>query len=486
MARFFLLKDKDGWEKLQEVARNAVVQVFAQVAEFNWCEPYKIRREYERRGTGFFINEKGYFITNAHIVNEAKTIWIQVPAFGRKPLFADVVGFCPERDLALLRLKEKDRVLIRSKLITIPWLQLGDSDTVERTDTILVLGYPLGQYSLKSTTGVLSGRESMRGRVFLQITAPINPGNSGGPLLDKSGNVIGVAIASVFFAQNIGYAIPINELKLILDDLYNVPFVRRAYLGARFNYSSDEQATFLGNPLPAGFYINKVFKNSLLEKAGVQEGDMIYECNGYRIDAYGETEVPWLRDKVSVFDLVSRLKSGDDVYLVTYRHGKRHDVRFIFTLTDPYPIRWIYPDYESVDYELIAGMVIMQLESNHLPFLLRLMPYLVKYEKMENKTEPMLVIAHIMPGSYAHQVRSLMPGYTIAEINGKQVKTLDQLREALAQSAQTGFVTLKTSDDIFIVFSLEKIIEQEPQLAKDFVYQVSPTVQVLAQLLKEK
>lgn len=486
MARLILFDKGSGWEGLQETTRNAVVQVFAQVAEFNWREPYKVRHEYERRGSGFFINDQGYFITNAHIINEAKTIWIQVPAFGRKPLFAEVVGFCPERDLALLRVKDEDRSVIEKKLGTIPSLIFGNSDSLVRTDKVLVLGYPLGQYRLKSATGVLSGRESSRGRVFLQITAPINLGNSGGPLLNGNGMVVGVAIAAVIEAQNIGYAIPINELKLILDDLSKSSFVRRGYLGARFNYASDEQATFLGNPVPSGFYVNKLFKGGLLEKAGIQEGDMIYEINGYGIDAYGDVEVPWSRDKISLLDVVSRLKIGDEVVLVLYRNGERQDITFIFELTDPYPIRWIYPDYEKVDYELFGGMVIMPLEGNHLPLLIKLMPYLVKYEKMENRAEAMLVIAHIMPGSYAHQLRSLRPGFTISEINGVPVGTLQELREALSESAKSGFVTLKTSDDIFVVFSLDKIAEQEPQLSKDFVYTMSPTLQALMQLRKKK
>jgi len=477
--RLVFLKKRDDWSQLQKTVHNSVVQLFAQVAEFNWLEPYKVRREYERRGSGFFINDEGYLITNAHIVNEAKTMWIQIPGFGRKPLFADVVGFCPDRDLALLRVKEKDRTFIQSQIGTIPCLSLGDSDTVERTSKVLVLGYPLGQHRMKVATGVISGRESVAGRIFLQITAPVNPGNSGGPLLDNNGNVIGVAIAASSRAQNVGYAIPINELKLVLDDLYTIPFVRRTYLGARFNYSSDEQASFLGNPLPAGFYVNKVFRNSLFEDVGVQAGDMIYEFNGYHLDAYGDAKGPWSHDRVSIFDLVSRLKIGDEISLVIYRNGKRQEVRFTFTLINPYPIRRIYPEYEKAEYELFGGMVIMQLEENHLPSLIKLMPYLVKYNKIENKVDPILVISHIMPGSYAHQLRNLMPGFTISEINGTTVKTLAQLRDALSTSVQTGFVTLKTTDDVFVVFSLKKILEQESQLAKDFVYHISPTIQAL-------
>jgi len=486
MARMILFDQDHESDRLEYVTQNSVVQVFAQIAEFNWKEPYKVRQEYERRGSGFFINNKGYIITNAHIIDQAKTMWVQIPALGLEPLFAEIVGFCPSRDLALLRINDQARSQIEKKLGSIPHLALGDSDVLERNDKVIVLGYPLGQYRLKSATGVLSGRESSRGRVFLQITAPINRGNSGGPLLDAQGNVVGVAIAAIIEAQNIGYAIPINELKLILEDLSASSFVRRGYLGGRFNFASDEYAQFLKNPVPAGFYVNKVFKGGLLEKAGICEGDMIYELNGYRIDAYGDVDVPWSNDKISILDVISRFKIGEQVGLVAYRKGQRLDVTFMFELTDPYPIRWIYPDYEAVEHELFGGMVIMELEENHLPYLIQIDPFLIKYEKTENRVDPALVITHIMPGSYAHQTRNLQPGFTIVEVNGIPVKTLQQLRNALSESVKTGFITLKTGDDIFVVFSLDKLAELEPQLAKDFVYDISTTLQNIIDQYKKK
>ena len=110
---------------------------------------------------------------------------------------------------------------------------------------MLVLGYPLGQYRVKSSTGVVSGWESGAGRSWIQITAPINPGNSGGPLVNDLGQVIGIAVSAVFPSQNVGYAIPINELKMILENLHTQGLVRRANLGLAFNFGSDALAKFL-------------------------------------------------------------------------------------------------------------------------------------------------------------------------------------------------------------------------------------------------
>ena len=162
------------------MARDTVVQVFAQIAELDLMQPYKTPTQYGSRGSGFFINEHGHIITNAHVIDQAHAIWIQIPSLGKRLINVIVVGICPERDIALLRVADEDVDYIRSELGYIPYLVLGDSDKVRRSDEVLALGYPLGQESLKSTTGVISGRE----KNLIQMSAPINPGSSGGPLLN--------------------------------------------------------------------------------------------------------------------------------------------------------------------------------------------------------------------------------------------------------------------------------------------------------------
>src|SRR5579864_7431121 len=97
------------WAQVQEIMQNSVVQVISQVATFNWSEPYRVEEQHEGRGTGFFIDCEGHLITNAHVVDQAKTIWIHVPMLGKKPLFAHIVSFCPDRDLALLRIDAAGR-----------------------------------------------------------------------------------------------------------------------------------------------------------------------------------------------------------------------------------------------------------------------------------------------------------------------------------------------------------------------------------------
>ena len=350
----------------------------------------------------------------------------------------------------------------------------------------LSLGYPLGQYRLKSTTGVVSGLESVDGRVLIQITAPINPGNSGGPLLNVQGEVIGIAIASIELSQNIGYVIPINELKLIMDDLRTNKFVRKLILGFSYSYSGDEKAAFLGNPLPSGLYINAVFKNSLLEAAGIKEGDMLYEFNGYTVDCYGEVRAPWSLDTTTLNDLIGRVAQGEKVSLLLYRDGKKVSITFDFNVTSPLAIRQIYPEYELVEYEVIAGLIIMQLSDNHIELLEDEAPHLLFYRLPENQNKPVLVVTSVLTGSYAHQVQACEPGDIIAEVNGRKVGSFNSFKAALRLSGKTGFVTIKTTRNMLAVFSLARLLEQEKQLSQDFVYPISKTIQELYKKVAHK
>ena len=480
--------NKNGiWLKIEEMAQNSVIQVFAQVGEFNWTEPYKIGDQFENRGTGFFVNEYGYIVTNYHVIHEAKIIWIQLPALGREIVHAYVVGFCPDSDIAILAISKDGFSKIKTKLGNIPFLALGDSDTVRRTNSVMTLGYPLGHHFIKSTIGIVSGRASTGGISLIQITAPINPGNSGGPILSSFGTVIGVAVSSHMMAQNVGYAIPINELKNIFEDLQKERFLRKPFIGVLFQNATNDQAKFLGNPSPAGYYVRKVLKNTLMEKAGVLPGDMLYIFNGHKIDAYGEAKVPWSSDRVLLTDLISRLSIGDLVSLVMYRKGEKKEVNFTLEKPPVYPVRPIFPGYEEIDYEVLGGLVVMELRDNHLPLLSQVNPDLIKYMKIENKIEPVLVVTHILPGSYAQQLRCLSEGQAIIKVNGKEVKMLNDFRVALRPSVDTDFLTIETSDKTFAVFEFKAMLEDEKKLSMSFAYPISVSIaKLIKQVVKHK
>jgi serine protease Do len=463
----------EAWRDIQERVRNTVVQVFSQVAEIDILQPYKTPSQYKSSGSGFFIDDKGYIITNAHVVIQAKSVWVQIPHFGKRIFDTTIVGIAPDHDLALLRMSDEGVEVVRRELGAIPYLQLGDSDSVHRADEVMALGYPLGQESLKSTTGVISGRES----TMIQMSAAINPGSSGGPLLNIKGQVIGINTAMVMEAQNAGYIIPVNDLKIILPSLFKEKIVRKPFLGILFNNATDALTEYLGNPQPGGPYIVEVVKNSTLYKAGVLRGDMIYEINGHRVDQYGEMNVPWTEDKISITDFVSRLSIGDKVSIVLYRNGKRKEVTTTFKHMDLMPIRKVYPNFEDIDYETFAGMVIMELTINHVAALANKAPALANFADIKNQSEPVLIVTHVFPTSYVARTRTLSAGTTINEVNGQIVHSLEDFRKAVKKSVDTGFLTLRVSDNImhisdhvFIVLPFDRVIGEEQQLAFDYRY----------------
>lgn len=470
------------WRPIQERVKDTVVQVFSQILEFNFLEPYKTPNQYSATGTAFFISDEGDLITNAHVVNQAPTVWIQIPSLGKQIIDVDVLSVSPERDLALLRVKPEGLATIRTALGTVPYLSFGDSDAVKRSEEVLALGYPLGQQSLKSTSGVISGREGQ----LIQMSAPINPGNSGGPLLNAAGQVIGINTANVPDAQNVGYIIPINDLKNVLSDMRTMKLVRKPFLGVLFNNATESLTELLGNPEPGGCYVVEVVDKSTLSMAGVKRGDMLYEINHLPIDRYGEMQVPWSEDKISIVDYVARLSVGEQVHLVVYRNGERKELAAQFNQAELPAIRKFYPGYEEIDYEVAAGMVVMPLTLNHIAGLSKSVSGLTKFAELKHQTEPTLIVTHIFPSSQLYRSRSIAIGSTLNEVNGLPVRTLQEFRDALQKPIAGKFLTIRAtdnvaraSDNVFVALPYTKLLDEETVLASTYHYHLSPTMQAM-------
>lgn len=464
------------WEKLQKNLQDTVVQLFVTNAEHHILQPYKVPNQGQCCGSGFIINEDGEIITNAHVANGSTSIMVQMPSFGKHQFEVDLVGIMPEKDFALLKFRPEDQEFIKTTLGKMPYLKLGDSDKLMRSQEILALGYPLGQQSLKSTTGVISGRESG----MIQMSAPINPGSSGGPSLNCQGYVVGINTAGICSAQNVGYIIPINDVKIFLKDLRAGGLVRKPYIGIYQSMATKDLLEALGNPLPGGTYVVEVlFDSPLYEK--LLTGDMIYEINGVPVDLYGEMSVPWSEDKVSTAEYISRLSVGQKVEMVVYRRGKKMKFNCTFDRKKLSPIRQVFTEYEELPFEAFGGYVVMPLMINHLPQLVPMSNTLAKYAEDKNQSEPVLVVTHVMPDSPAHRARLRLTGSALSKINGKEVKTLEDLRTALASSGS--IITIETADNILVAIAKDKVLKAEPILARTFGYTITPCMQ---QLLKQQ
>ncbi|UCH98023.1 MAG: trypsin-like peptidase domain-containing protein, partial [Candidatus Aminicenantes bacterium] len=219
-------------------------------------------------GSGFFISNDGYIITNNHVVENA--IKVRIKTIDDKEYIARIIGTDPKTDLALLKIDAEN----------VPFIRLGDSNKVEVGEWVLAIGNPLEQ-DLSVTAGIISAKGRQLGMAeyedFLQTDAAINRGNSGGPLINMEGKVIG--INSVILAPGggnigIGFAIPSNLAEKVVGDLKTKGRVIRGYLGIRIQALSESEAKDF-DLTTAGILVIKVEEDSPAEKAGLKKYDLI-------------------------------------------------------------------------------------------------------------------------------------------------------------------------------------------------------------------
>lgn len=229
-------------------------------------------------GSGFLIDQAGHVLTNYHVVGGSSDVKLLLS--GGRTFDARLVGTAPAFDIALLKVETGGAV--ETELLPLP---LGDSDKLEIGQKVLAIGNPLGLHNTL-TTGILSGLSRDipgapvgLGQAFLQTDAAINPGNSGGPLLDSSGNVIGINAVVARDGQNIGFAIPINFVKKILPELISMGHVYRPALGFSALPIAPGMATLLGLSVRSGLLIQEVIEGGPAAIAGLRAGSRMIPMN---------------------------------------------------------------------------------------------------------------------------------------------------------------------------------------------------------------
>ncbi|HEY8486717.1 MAG TPA: trypsin-like peptidase domain-containing protein [Limnochordales bacterium] len=287
-----------------------------------WFGPLPSPGQPPSAGTGFIISEDGYVLTNQHVVgqpNQGQRIMVKlsVPNFsGEVP--AQLVGSSFSLDLAVLKI-EKPRGVDR-----LPVAPLGDSDRTRPGEWVIAIGNPYGeQLEHTVTVGVVSAKgrrirafdqESGRVREYenlLQTDAAINPGNSGGPLVNINGEVIGINTAVNTQGQNIGFAIPINAAKRVLNDLIRRGGVVGPYLGVQVSDLDRRLAQYLGLPDTRGALVEEVVDGSPAAKAGLQAYDVIRRL--------GRTDIETAQQLINE---LQKFKPGDRVPVQVWREGR--------------------------------------------------------------------------------------------------------------------------------------------------------------------
>lgn len=472
--------------KLQQDCKNTVVKVVVDQLIFNMAEPYRAPKQEEVFGSGFFIDEEGFILTNYHVIGFSIKVAVQLAMFGKEKFGCEVVGVCPDRDLALLKLMPESYNKIVSILGHIQYLVCGDSDKVKRGERVLTLGFPLAKDVVVSTAGIVSGWSevpvSEKGGILscLQIDASINPGNSGGPSVNSLGEVIGINFAGVSNAQNVGYMLPINELKSAIKNLKHTKMLHKPELGIYKQISTEDIAYYLKSPILGGIYVRNLLKHSLADIAGIKSGDLILYINGYKIDHYGDIEVPWREDKVSFINILHRLEPGEEIELIVLRDGK--EKKLIVELPkEPFrpKIRMIYPGYDDIDYEIFGGLVLRELTLFDVIEYSKYNSKLIRYADPEKFNTSVLFVSFIQHSSQAHLSKGCVGiGDMIVSVDGYPVDNLEDFRKEiiLALREKRKFIRIELEDKSLVVFSLEKVLSDEMRLQRIFKYDMKNSV----------
>ena len=240
------------------------------------------KRKASALGSGFIIDEKGIVVTNNHVIQGAEDIFVRVN--GNKEYEATIIGADPLSDIAVLQIKSNDKFIS---------VKFGDSNKARIGDWVIAIGNPFGLGGTV-TSGIISARNRNIGMSryedFIQTDASINVGNSGGPLFNMDGDVIGIntAILGQSGSIGIGFSIPSNNAKKVIDQLIKYGETKRGWLGVRIQFVTKEIADLEKLDKPRGALVASVADESPSDKAGILAGDIIIEFDGELINQMKE------------------------------------------------------------------------------------------------------------------------------------------------------------------------------------------------------
>lgn len=372
------------------------------------------------RGSGFLVSKDGLILTNNHVVDKVDKITVSVlhPDGSKKTYPATLKGSDPTYDLAVIKIDAK---------MDLPYLELGDSDAIEVGEYVIAIGNPYG-FEQTVTTGVISAKnrsihaQDVNFDDFIQTDAAINPGNSGGPLLDMDGKVIAINTAIIPYAQGMGFAVPVNKAKEIMDDLISIGHARRGWLGVSVRDITPEIAKAYGVKGSHGAVISDVFKGDPAEKAGIRRGDVVIELNGDKIN-----------DANAFVQKVRTLAPNTIAKLVIVRKGR--EMNFNVKLGER---------ANSADGRPVGSNSKSETENNKqggdvlkdygISEISRVNDALRRQYKIDTKSDG-LVITQLDKNSPAYYEGIVREGDLIIEINAQEVKSLADAKKAAGNDA---------------------------------------------------
>ena len=352
-------------------------------------------------GSGFIIDKSGLVVTNNHVIKDAEDILVRIE--GLREYEAEVIGSDPLSDLAVLKIKSNE---------TFQPVKFGDSDKARIGDWVIAIGNPLG-LSGTVTAGIISARNRNIGlnryEDFIQTDASINSGNSGGPLFDMNGDVIGINTAILGREGNIGigFSIPSNSAKIIIDQLVKFGETKRGWLGVRIQIVTKEIANIEKLDQARGALVASVAKDSPSDKAGIKAGDIILEFNGVSINEM--QELP---------GIVAKTEVGKTVKVKIWRNKKEITKKIKLGRLET-----------SEDFKIAEKKPIdKSSEIKNLKIKVRLLNKEDIQERKLPKNTSGLVITEISPDS---PIKFLKVNNIIVEAQKKKIRSINELKSII-------------------------------------------------------
>jgi serine protease Do len=396
--------------ELAEETKHSVVNLFPITGGGRFREgPGERMPNASGSGSGVIVDGEGHIVTNNHVVGDATEIEVRLS--DKTKLIARVIGKDPDTDLALLKVSA-GRPLTSARF--------GDSAAVKVGQWVLAVGNPFG-LDQTVTLGVISGigRENInlsRYENFIQTDASINPGNSGGPLFNLRGEVIGINTAIINFAQGIGFAIPSNMAKQVIEQLLAKGKVVRGWLGVGIQPLTAELAKKFGVTEGGGVLVNEVFEKDPAALAGIQPGDVIVRINGVVVDS---------PNKLS--RLIGTLAPGATSQIEVVRDLKHLLLNIPLTERPDSPVLASVPQIEKLESKL--GLEVQESTAGLV-------------EKFRLRQSKGVVITQVEPNSLA-QAEGLREGDLIIEVNRTEVSSLGEFTSTISQSRRGDALLLR-------------------------------------------
>lgn len=390
---------------------------------FGWGAPDRPRERREQSlGSGVIVSADGYLLTNNHVIEGATEI--RVSLADRREMKAHLVGTDPRTDIAVLRVDEKN----------LPTLVIADSDKVKAGQFVLAVGNPFG-LGQTVTMGIVSA--TGRGNLsivdyedFIQTDAPINPGNSGGALVDINGALIGINTAILSRSggnQGIGFAVPINMARQVMERILKDGRVVRGWLGVAIQPVTPAIARTMGLDKPTGALISDVSPGSPAEKAGLRRGDIVLAINGEPVN---ETRELSLR--------VAMLAPGTTARLRVFRERRQIEVPVVLG-EQPAERRAMGPGAEPGAARALQGVSVTNLT-----------PRLREQLGLPPGVSGVLVTG-VDPDSPAFEA-GLRRGDVIQEVNGRGVASVAEFERAIRQAgAEAVLLLVNRGGSVFFV-----------------------------------